>query len=500
MYIVGFLVIAISLLAAPLLNPDGLEMVQVGQCLLGINAVDYWMCETWQPLYYPPVFPILAGLFTKFFGIGAIFSLSILSAALLVRPLSRIVEGISGQQGVTGLMAITLLSISSYSFYGLLAEPRMLSVFMLFFLWSLMFKVEGYRASRQPLVLIGVLSGILMLIRPEGILASPMLVAYSLWRLGRRGWRIAVGFLMIALPWWCLLSVSAGRLTVSSRSWELAGASLLSYLPVRPLVQLWGVGASDRPMRDALSALGPSEFSGESSAIDALLSVLLDLTSSLPAPLLILAAIGLYLSIKRHDNRHLSVGMVLIVVPYLALAMTPVGRDVAMPLNNLLPVVFVVAVYGVVGLLWLSTFVRRRLSISGLSSNMLLLSIVFIGGRFTPYPSSQLFWPQSSESGYLAASWLNENISEGETVASTFASSPIVHISERPWLALPSRWDGSSWEVADRPSWLVVSAVDGPWPISSPMFGDGVNIEPRAIFSDDLGWVLVLEQTAGSRR
>jgi hypothetical protein len=493
---VAFLVAAISLMSAPLLNPDGLEMAQVGKCILGLSPLELGCCDVWQPLYYPPVFPLLSGFLSWVFGVGGLFILSLMAAGMLVRPLSRLVEGLSGHKNVTAVLAVTLLSISSYSFYGMLAEPRMLFVFALFSVWSMMLKSEGQRPSRQPLFAIGVLSASLMLIRPEGILVGPLLVCYAFWRLGRRGWRVAAGLLVVALPWWGLLSAYSGRLTVSSRSWELAGVSMLSYLPVRPLVQLWGVGASERPMREALSGLGPSEFSGESGLFDSLLSVFSSLSGNLPAPLLVLAIIGIYLSLRSSDHRHVSVAMGLVVIPSFALSMTPVGRDVAMPLNNLLPVVFVLVVYGVVGMYWLSTVIRRRMQVSQRAAQLTLLSAIIVGGLFTPYPNSQLYWPQSSESGLMAASWINENTDQSETVASTFATSPIAHLSQRPWRALPSRWDGGSWSSEEAPSWFIVSAVDGTWPINSPMFRREMNIEPRAVFSDAHGWALVLERTA----
>ena len=493
-YIVAILVFVITLISEPMLNPDGLEMAVVGQCQLGLTPAEYSGCETLQPLYYPPIFPLISGFLNWSLGVGGMFVLSLLAAGMIVLPLSRFVEALSGQKNVTGIVAITLISVSCFSFYGMLAEPRMLSVTALFFVWGLMLRSEGKRASQQYNFTIGVLAALLMLIRPEGILVGPLLIVFAIWRVGARGFRVAAGFLAIALPWWILMSTMAGRLTVSSRSWELAGVSLLSYLPVRPLVQLWGVGASNRPMREALSGLGPSEFSSESSLIDSIFAVFADLVVELPALLLLLALVGFYVAVRSPKRRHVSVALGLVVTPSFVLAMTPVGRDVAMPLNNLLPIVFVVVIYGVVGFFWAATAIRRRMNTSTAAAKFALLLLVTVSGALSPYPNKPV--PQSSESGLLAASWLNENTPDREVVASTFATSSIPHLSQRAWRPLPSRWDGASWSASDAPSWFVLSGVDGSWPLDSPMFRQDMNIEPRAIFADDHGWVLILQRTA----
>lgn len=508
LWLPALVVVALAILGEPLLNPDGLEMSEVGRSLLGGGGGS----DRWDLLYYPPLFPLLGGALRGLFGVGALVLPALLAAGLLVLPLAWFARALSRDSAAGVLVALTLISLAPVRFYGLLGEPRMVAALGIFAAWALLVAHLRRRESRQGMVWIGVLAGAVALTRPEGVVLGPLLVLFALWRSRASGLRLAAGFSVVALPWLAALSAAASRPTISSRTWELAGVPLLSFLPVRPVVQLWGVGADSRPLRELLAKLGPGEFRGESGPLDSLAALVGDLFSLLPLPLMLFAIVGVvasFATLRRGTAPtegpaplHLLIALAAAVAPAVAVTMTPVGRDVAMPFNNTIPVVLALVIFAAVGLSRVATAVeshratRRAVRGRGLQLRLALLLPLLVCGALKPYPANPLFLPQSSDAGLAAAGWIAEQLDEGAAVASTFASSPVVHLSEHPWEPLPSRWDGAVWEAPDH---LLITAVDGAWPLNSPLLAEGERLEPVSLFVDDLGWALVLRRVASAR-
>ncbi len=60
-------------------------------------------------------------------------------------------------------------------------------------------------------------------------------------------------------------------------------------------------------------------------------------------------------------------------------------------------------------------------------------------------------------------------------------------------VTIPSPWEFQSWSDEEiRPQWVVVTALDGLWPLKSRDLHEAVTLEPKAFFSTDHGWAMVL--------
>ena len=66
-WIPGLVLVALAVVGTPSLNPDAMEMVDVGRCSLGL-APSFVDCTSLELVAYPPLYPLLSGALSVVFG------------------------------------------------------------------------------------------------------------------------------------------------------------------------------------------------------------------------------------------------------------------------------------------------------------------------------------------------------------------------------------------------------------------------------------------------
>jgi hypothetical protein len=346
-----------------------------------------------------------------------------------------------------------------------------------------------------------------VLTRPEGLVYGGLVLVYLGVVTRRKSVWAGLGFGVLTVPWWILLSLQKGSLALSSRSWELRGAGLVDLLPVRWLVQLWGVGAHAPPFREYLAAAeAPVPVAGDPLA--SLATVASILSDFLPWWIWLAALLGVFLSSRHRAGRRLLLVLGMLVGPAVLISLTPMGLDLGLPLKNLLPVVVSVVLLAAVGLaalggqaarLWPQAPRSTRRLRTDLATALLAL-LVLLWGLPHHYLEDR-FWPETSTDGLQATAWLAENTPPNAVIASSFGSSPVAHRAQRRWVPIPSPWELSAWADSEvRPAYLVVTGVDGIWPFRSPTLREVCRLQPQAFFAGESGrgWAMVLSLEAPS--
>jgi len=481
---VGLFFVLIAFTQSPVLNPDALEMGLVGQAQLGfMDKGDLALS------HYPPLYPVLTALLGVVTGPHvALIALNFICMLGVVFLLQSIVKRVTNPPFL-GLWVVFIgFSLAPMRWMTTTADPRALQLFLIL-LGLFLLRRE---ASSREVWALGFVSGGLVLCRPEGLLFAGLLLVGSwvLWR------RVAVkswgAFALIALPYWTWISLSVGSLSLSSRAWELKGAPLLEILPVRPLIQLWGTGATSTPFREILhdvEVIGSVPRSGVVEAIGASIQALY---AGCPLIVLVFAALGACFLWSR---QRFLLGMLSSLVAFsMALYLVPMGRDLALPLINLLPGVVAIWALAVCGAL--ACF--ERLDQRGLS-RQLTLGLTLAGILcFAILGLSSEGWrmnlPQAGDSSAQASAWLKNTLAEDERVASSLGSSAIVRRAGRRWERVVSRWERPVlWEGEKAPDYLLFTSVDGDWMLGPPLFEPERVFEPVAYFRDGQGWVMILK-------
>ena len=89
-----------------------------------------------------------------------------------------------------------------------------------------------------------------------------------------------------------------------------------------------------------------------------------------------------------------------------------------------------------------------------------------------------------------AAAWLWGHTPPDAVVGATFSGGPVVRRAGRRLAVIPSPWEMARWN-ADPPEYLVVTGIDGIWPLRSPDLAV-LEAKPAAFFSTAQGWAMVL--------
>jgi len=472
-----FLVLALT--QSPHLNPDALEMAQVGASFFGESAHPL----SWT--HYPPLYPFFAGLFSLVLhtpaALVAINLFCILGLVLLLQHWVSEKESPLWQGLVVLLVGLGLGPVRDIA---LAADPRALQLLLIFLgLFLIRPEASGFQQK-----LLGVLAGLVILCRPEGLLFSALLLggATVVWR--RAAWRSAVFFCGIVLPYFVWIFRATGSL--STRSWELQGAGLLTDLPVRPLVQMWGAGASDTPFREILQGVEGAAILPSSSLFSALFEALRAMGQGVSPLWLLLAGWGAGLVWRRSRIQLLL--FLGVFLGALALYWAPMGRDEAQPLVNLLPAVAVVWVLASVGAVGLVQWKHARLKVP-FWGVLLVLAPISAREVLSSSPNPDL--------SAQASAWLKNSLSPQSRIASSLGSSEIVRRAKLQWERVPARWERPHlWSEALEPDYLLLSSVDGVWMLGPPFFPEEMPLVPVAYLGEANDWVLVLDLKASRRQ
>lgn len=477
-WIPGLVLVALAVVGTPSLNPDAMEMVDVGRCSLGL-APSFVDCTSLELVAYPPLYPLLSGALSVVFGPwAAAVVVSALGAVLFALGMGMLAGRLL--PGALPIAAAMVVLFPVFRFYGLTSDPRLGAVGLMLLSWAILLGRESPRSRWVA----GALAGLALWMRPEGIVHAAVFCAGAL-VLTRKALPALLGVVAVAGSYLSWLALHFGTLSLSARSWELKGAPLLDLFPVRWLIQLWGVGATAPPFRSWLQ----QAEAGAAQSIDPLSSLVVVgriFLQEVPWELHALALVGLGVSLAGGACRRTLVALGGVSVPAVALGLSPMGLDLGMPLKNLLPVLAVEALLGAVALAAAVNRLPERGSRVGSWGAVAVLAAAWL-------PRTHLegrFWPAMSSEAVQAAAWLSEHTPPDARVGATFSSGPVVRRAGRTLAVIPSPWEMARWE-ADPPDFLVVTGIDGTWPLRSPDLAV-LDATPSAFFATARGWAMVL--------
>ena len=477
-WIPGIVCVALAVFGAPSLNPDAMEMVDVGRCSLGL-APSYVDCAALELVAYPPLYPLLSGALSVVFGPwAAAVVVSALGAGLLALGMGMLAGRLL--PGALPIAAAMVVLFPAFRFYGLTSDPRLGALGLGLLSWAILLERESPRSRWVA----GALAGLALWMRPEGIVHASLFCAGAL-LLTRKALPAILGVVAVAGSYLSWLALHFGTLSLSARSWELKGAPLLDLFPVRWLIQLWGVGATAPPFRSWLQ----QAEAGAAQSMDPLASLLVVgriFQQEVPWEFHLLALAGGGVALAGGACRRTLVVLGLVSVPTVALGLSPMGLDLGMPLKNLLPVLAAEAVLGAVALAAAVNRLPGRWAHFGAWGAVAVLAAAWL-------PRTHLdgkFWPAMSSEAEQAAAWLSVHTPPDAVVGATFSSGPVVRRAGRRLAVVPSPWEMARWE-ADPPAFLVVTGIDGTWPLRSPDLAV-LNATPAAFFATTQGWAMVL--------
>ena len=469
--------VGVLLTQTPVLNPDALEMGLVGQAYFGADDLGLDLH------HYPPAFPMISAVMSLMLPLdAAILVIAPLAFCGVLFALSHLLKAQNRMLAAAVLIGVfwtspelTALSVSP--------DPRGLQ--LAFFFGGMVLVLRAAQPGRG--ILLGGVAGLLVLTRPEGFLFASLLLGAAVIRWKRRSVATMACFSAVVLPYLWMVSRAVGSLSLNSRAWEIKGSGLLELLPVRSLIHLWGAGAQTTPFREVLRDLGPQSAVPQESFFGSLGAAASELGSSM-LPMWWLPAIWGVLLLWR-TRRMLLLLLSGTVAVSMMLYLVPMGRDLALPLINLLPAVVALHLLAVFGIL----DGLRRLRPQREAGARVVTAAVLLSGIWALHRGAD---HRPSESYSSAVSWMKTNLSDGERVASSLGSAPLVHQARHSWVRIPSRWERAvSWKSREhRPDYLILTSTDGLWMMGPPTLDSGGFLtEPVAFFRDSRGWVLVLE-------
>ena len=136
LYAPAVVILGLLVFGSPTINPDAMEMVDVGRCVLGLSAKDV-ACESLDLWAYPPLFSVLSALLSVVFGHWAAAAMmGPIGAALLVVPMGLLAQRLTGRTAF-GFAVALLVFVPVLRFYGTTADPRLACIAMVAWAWWL---------------------------------------------------------------------------------------------------------------------------------------------------------------------------------------------------------------------------------------------------------------------------------------------------------------------------------------------------------------------------
>ncbi len=481
----GALAVAASRTGPTRLLPESFEMLASGRCWIGTGP-----CGTLDPLWWPPLYGVMAAVLEVVLPVGAALSLvSLIPTALVVLPLSSLAGRIGGTAGAV-LAGLTLVALPTVRQQALTADARGLALALMAAAWAL--ATRDGSVTRAGLA--GLLAGLAVLTRGEAALTALLLpvVAAARWRDLKVGLVAAASVGAVAGPWWAALGWQAGAPTLLPRSVEARAAPLLDLLPRADVAGLIGESAAETPFRTAALHAGPPsglERVDLAGGMTWLAAVGQDAGGLLAwlAPL----ALGVAVLAGRAWTVLALVGL---VAPALAAALLPRPLGGTPALADLLPLTLAAAtlVGGALGATGrgfgrgAGERVRPRAAVAagGVAAAALL---VLVASR----PPEAARVPPPGHATQAVGRAVRQHLAAAPpgTVRASLAAAPLVHLSSRPWDPWPAPWDRTAWTDPERaPARLLVTDRDPGW--RDALRVDGWDVE--AVLGDTRSWAVIL--------
>jgi hypothetical protein len=449
-------------------------MLAVGRCTLGTGE-----CGALDPLWWPPLYGLLAAVLDVALPTGAALILpALLPMALIAVPLVALAGRLGGPWGAA-LGGAALAALPVLHTQAMTGDARGLGLALAAGAWVL----ASGGGPRPRAALAGMLAGLAVLARTEALVAVvgvPLLVALR-WRDVRAAAMAAGAALLTAGPWWLALSLQAGAPRLRPRAVEAWAVPLLEVLPKAEVVQLIGASAGGTPFRVAATAAGAAP-GGAGLDLPGGLAWLAAHGPEATGPLLWVLPVALALALRR-DNAGPLLALGGLLAPAVGAALVPQGRDALAPLANLLPLAAVAAVLagGAAGAAIERWGTPPRRLPAGLAAAVFLLALAAprVGAQEPPLPGLETTAPGRAAVADLRAA-------PAGPVQATFEGAPLVHLADRPWVPWPDPW----LPRVDPPALALVTDLDPGWraALQDPAW------RVAAIHGDDRGWTAILQR------
>ena len=449
----ALLVVGLALAGVPERSPDGVEMAAAGRCLWRL-PIDRAACVGLEPSFWAPVFPLLSGALALVLDPAlAALLVGVAGFALLGRPLARLGGAVGGPLAAA-LAPLVVLVVPALRDHARMGEARGLALALLLAAGARLCHDErAALLDRGGLMRVGLLLGLAALTREEALAPALLLAGLAVARFGWRGGAVGGVLAGVMAPWVAFLSVRAGHLVPSPRSWQGAANRWVEALPPEWVFMELSAGSRGTPLRAMLSRSGAP---GPGLSLDGLGGwMAIAVPAAVPLGLAALAMVGLVLSWRRARAPLLVLSAV--VAPYLALQALPPARDAVVPANNLLVLPLGLGVLAAAALAAGLGRLPRRIAVGGILAAWagVALSVGVEGAFARARPEPQAF--------DAAAAWLAAETRPDETIAASIVGAPAVLRADRTRRRLPPphalRQALAGWE---RPDLALVTTHDLP--------------------------------------
>lgn len=445
------LVALLGLGAHPVLSPDAVELAMAGRCLVG-GGVAPALCVGTEPWFWPPGFPLLIGAPALAIdpAVAALLG-GLLAYGLLGAALARLGQRLAGPSAAL-LAPLLLLAVPTLRAHALMGDARGLALALLF---------AGAVASlgatgRRGFALAGLCLGAAVLTREESVGAAAAVGVVALAR-SRAAWPVLPVAAGVAAPWSVFLSLRAGRLVPTSRSWQGAAGRWVDAFPRQWVFAELSAGSRGTPLRTMLSTSAATGTGDPPSLAAAGAWVAQALPATVPWPVAALAAVGLGVLWAR-GRRAAVATLAALAVPALLVAALPAARDPILPANNLLVVHVAACLLAAVAL---AEGLRRlprpaRTPTLGAIAGGVLLGAATLG----PFPLFAADRRPPPRALAAAATWLAER-PPGTGAGSLVGATPLHRAGWTRVRLPPPTVAARSW-AADPPDVAVVTSLDQP--------------------------------------
>jgi len=400
----------LMLLAGPAVrSPDGMEMLRLTASWLGIAS------DVGDPSFWPPLW---SGLNLPAVALGHDTAgarlLNLLCWGALIWPLHLLADRLGGRRSARIAVLLFMLTPAVFDHATVLdARPLGALITTAFVAAS----INALAVSRGLLWAVA-LAAVAPFARPEGVLL-PVLAGAVIWRFHGSWWKGLVGAGVALLPHALFRSSVRGL-----SGHEQLFAPWYGTWSTWDLLSLFGPASVPTEFRRfALAAVEAGVVQPEP-AIEDLVAVIAMMPGGLVGAATIVAgAVGLtgVLAVLRGgwamgSSSLRSPMVVLVGLPFVAVAVAPMAKDQAGPLSNylfVLPSILAMAAVGINSL-------KFRWGVG------LAVAAVLMETQFTPLRHAQPYFLEGSEAAALAAEMLANNPPAGGVVGADFSSRDVV--------------------------------------------------------------------------
>ena len=336
--------------AGPLLSPDGVEMAAGGRCLWRL-PLDPSGCAGLEPWFWPPTFSLLSGLLALALDPAVAALLAGLASFVALTLAAGVLGSRLGGPLAGALIPLVLAATPTLRSHALMGDARDLALALVFGAAALL---SAPSVSRRALLGAGALLGLAILTREEAAAPAALLSLVALGRLRAPGALVPLVAACVSAPMVLFLSVRAGHLVPTPRSWQGPAARWVEAWPREWVFAELSAGTRGAPLRALLSQ---QDVASSRAPFDLGVAVpfLVDAArGALPPLLAALAVVGVVSAVANRKRSSVQAWTLAVLgaaaLPYAAIGLLPEAQDAVVPANNILALVVATGILGGVGL------------------------------------------------------------------------------------------------------------------------------------------------------